>query len=104
MPTYQYECSACGHEFEILQLMTENRLKQCPKCKKSKLQRLIGSGSGIIFKGSGFYETDYKKKSPPSESKLKDSEIKSTDSAAKKETKSSNVQDGEKSKNEPKNS
>ena len=63
MPTYQYECAACDHQFEILQSMTDNRLSKCPKCGKNKLERLIGSGSGIIFKGSGFYETDYKKKS-----------------------------------------
>ena len=65
MPTYQYECSGCGHEFEELQSMTEERLKKCPKCGKNKLHRLIGTGSGIIFKGSGFYETDYKKKESP---------------------------------------
>ncbi|MBF0121959.1 MAG: zinc ribbon domain-containing protein [Candidatus Omnitrophica bacterium] len=63
MPTYEYECSACGHAFEALQTMTEDKLSKCPKCKKNKLARLIGSGSGVIFKGTGFYETDYKKKS-----------------------------------------
>ncbi len=62
MPTYQYECSHCHHQFEILQSMNENRLKKCPECGKITLQRLIGTGSGIIFKGSGFYETDYKQK------------------------------------------
>lgn len=68
MPTYQYECTACGHQFEIFQSMTDDRLSKCPECGKKKLARLIGSGSGIIFKGSGFYETDYKKKMPPEES------------------------------------
>lgn len=63
MPTYEYECSACGHAFEALQSMKDAKLTKCPKCAKSKLQRLIGSGSGMIFKGSGFYETDYKRKS-----------------------------------------
>ena len=63
MPTYQYECEACGHEFEELQSMTDKKLTKCPKCGKNKLARLIGGGSGMIFKGSGFYETDYKKKS-----------------------------------------
>ena len=62
MPTYQYECTACGHEFEELQSMTEAKLKKCPQCGKKKLARLIGSGAGMIFKGSGFYATDYKKK------------------------------------------
>jgi putative FmdB family regulatory protein len=65
MPTYQYECSACGHEFEELQTMTDAKLTKCPKCGKKKLDRLIGSGAGMIFKGTGFYETDYKKKSAP---------------------------------------
>ncbi len=63
MPTYQYECDACGHGFEEFQSMTAAKLRKCPKCGKNKLQRLIGTGTGIIFKGSGFYETDYKKKS-----------------------------------------
>ena len=65
MPTYQYECQACGHAFEELQGMTDAKLKKCPQCHKNKLARLIGGGSGMIFKGSGFYETDYKKKSFP---------------------------------------
>ncbi len=64
MPTYEYECSGCGHAFEELQSMTDPKLTKCPKCGKNKLARLIGSGSGMIFKGSGFYETDYKKKTP----------------------------------------
>ena len=62
MPTYQYECTHCGHDFEALQSMTDKKLKKCPQCGKNGLERLIGSGTGIIFKGSGFYETDYKKK------------------------------------------
>lgn len=62
MPTYQYECSACSHSFDILQSMLDKKLKKCPECGKNTLHRLIGAGSGIIFKGSGFYETDYKKK------------------------------------------
>ena len=60
MPTYEYECDACGYAFEHLQSMTDKKLKKCPKCSKMKLHRLIGSGSGIIFKGTGFYETDFK--------------------------------------------
>jgi putative FmdB family regulatory protein len=67
MPTYEYECQACGHAFEELQAMTDKKLIKCPKCHKNKLSRLIGSGSGMIFKGSGFYETDYKKKKGPSQ-------------------------------------
>lgn len=66
MPTYQYECSSCGHEFEVIQSMMDPKLRKCPECKKLRLQRLIGAGGGVIFKGSGFYETDYKRKSAPS--------------------------------------
>ncbi len=66
MPTYQYECDGCGYTFEHLQSMLDKKLTQCPECKKNKLHRLIGAGSGIIFKGTGFYETDYKKKDAPS--------------------------------------
>ncbi len=67
MPTYEYECSLCGHAFEIFQSVSEKRLKDCPECKKSGLERLIGTGSGIIFKGKGFYATDYQKSQPISE-------------------------------------
>ena len=73
MPTYEYECAACGHAFEALQSMTAPKLTKCPKCAKKKLQRLIGSGSGLIFKGSGFYETDYKRK-PESKTEAKPAE------------------------------
>lgn len=61
MPTYDYRCDACGHEFDAFQSITDGALKKCPKCGKQKLRRLIGAGAGIIFKGSGFYETDYKR-------------------------------------------
>jgi putative FmdB family regulatory protein len=67
-PTYDYECSSCGHTFEEFQSMTEKRLTKCPKCKKLSLHRLLGTGSGIIFKGSGFYQTDYKDKTSSSKS------------------------------------
>ena len=53
MPTYEYECSSCGHQMEIFQHITEKLLKQCPKCSKNELQRLLGSGSGVLFKGTG---------------------------------------------------
>lgn len=65
MPTYEYECAECGFSFEQLQSMTENKLRKCPKCGKMKLHRLIGTGGGIIFKGTGFYETDFKTKKEP---------------------------------------
>ncbi len=69
MPTYDYECSSCGHAFDALQTMAEPKLKRCPSCNKDSLLRLIGTGSGLIFKGSGFYETDYKKKEEPKPAK-----------------------------------
>ena len=65
MPTYDYECKGCGHVFEYFQMMSDEPLKECPKCK-SEVKRLIGGGMGIIFKGSGFYVTDSKKTSSSS--------------------------------------
>lgn len=62
MPNYDYECRACGHSFEALQSMKDDPLRDCPSCKKPDLRRLIGPGVRPIFKGSGFYETDYKRK------------------------------------------
>lgn len=61
MPTYDYKCTECGYKFEYFQSMKDPLLQVCPECK-GKLKRLIGTGSGLIFKGSGFYETDYKHK------------------------------------------
>ncbi|MDD5728154.1 MAG: zinc ribbon domain-containing protein [Victivallales bacterium] len=63
MPNYDYECPHCNKNFEIFQNMSAERLKVCPDCGKSGLKRLIGSGAGIIFKGSGFYCTDYRSSS-----------------------------------------
>ena len=63
MPTYDYECEACGYKFELFQSITEGVKKKCPKCKKLKLRRLFGTGAAIVFKGSGFYETDYRSES-----------------------------------------
>jgi putative FmdB family regulatory protein len=60
MPTYDYVCEGCGNKFEQFQTITAKPLRVCPKCGQQKLNRLIGSGSGIIFKGSGFYQTDYR--------------------------------------------
>jgi putative FmdB family regulatory protein len=63
MPTYEYRCKACGHEFEEFQSITAPVLKKCPSCAKAKLERLIGTGSAVMFKGGGFYETDYRSES-----------------------------------------
>jgi len=98
MPTYDYLCDQCGHAFEQLESITAKPKKKCPACRKNTLKRLIGTGSGIIFKGSGFYETDYKnktggaqqpKKSEDKSAKSEDSSTsssKSEDSTADKKT------------------
>jgi putative FmdB family regulatory protein len=63
MPTYEYHCDACDHNFDEFQSMSEAPLKKCPQCKKPKLRRVFGTGAAILFKGSGFYETDYRSES-----------------------------------------
>src|SRR6516164_4078287 len=63
MPTYEYHCDGCEHRFDEFQSMTEEPLKKCPKCGKLKLRRLFGTGAAVIFKGSGFYQTDYRSES-----------------------------------------
>ena len=63
MPTYEYECEACGERFEKFQSITAKPVRKCPACGKLRVRRLIGTGAGIIFKGSGFYETDYRSES-----------------------------------------
>ena len=95
MPTYDYRCEKCGHTFDAFQRMSEDMLTECPECKEHALKRLIGAGAGIIFKGSGFYETDYKRSRKDGESKFlskpekpektetKKTETKKTDSDSK---------------------
>lgn len=63
MPTYDYQCDACGHKFEEFQNITAPLLTKCPACKKKKLRRLFGTGAAVVFKGSGFYQTDYRSES-----------------------------------------
>ena len=63
MPTYEYECGVCGHRFEKFQSIKAPAIRKCPECSKLKVRRLIGSGAGVIFKGSGFYQTDYRSES-----------------------------------------
>ena len=65
MPNYDYACQNCGHEFEHMQSMSSDRLETCPECQKDSLKRLIGRGGGIIFKGDGFYSTDYRDTNVP---------------------------------------
>ncbi|HEX3727584.1 MAG TPA: zinc ribbon domain-containing protein [Pirellulales bacterium] len=63
MPTYDYVCDNCGHKFELFQSISEPVERKCPKCKRLKLRRLFGTGAAIVFKGSGFYQTDYRSES-----------------------------------------
>jgi putative FmdB family regulatory protein len=88
MPTYEYRCENCGVEFEQFQSITAKPLRKCKQCGKNSLKRLIGTGAGVIFKGSGFYETDYRSES------YKQAQKKETD--AGKEKKESKKTDGEK--------
>jgi putative FmdB family regulatory protein len=82
MPTYEYECLKCRDIFEVFQNMSDKVLENCPKCG-SKVKRLIGCGSGIIFKGPGFYATDYRSRKPKDSAK---SDPASTCPAAKNNT------------------
>lgn len=88
MPTYQYECLSCDHRFDKFQMMTDKPIKTCPKCHKS-VRRLIGAGSGIIFKGAGFYATDYRKTKAHQDNKEKEKTDKKTEAKHKKSKESS---------------
>jgi len=99
MPTYEYVCQKCEHQFELFQSIKARPIRKCPQCGKLSVKRLIGTGSGIIFKGSGFYETDYrsenykkaqkseKETTTPKDTTKKKDDTKSKDTKAKKETK-----------------
>ena len=95
MPTYDYLCESCGHGFEKFQSITARTLRKCPECGKNQLKRLIGTGAGIIFKGSGFYETDYrsesykeaKKKEEKTATEVKDKKDTKTKTETKSDTK-----------------
>jgi len=105
MPTYDYVCDACDHEFELFQSITEPVKRKCPECGKPKLRRLIGTGAAVMFKGSGFYQTDYRSDSykkraeadkPASDSKP-DAKSDAGKTEAKSETKSESHPRSEKS-------
>ena len=102
MPTYDYQCENCGYEFEQFQAITANPLRKCPECGKMTLKRLIGAGSGVIFKGSGFYQTDYRSEDYKKSEK---SEKSSANTTTKEQTKT-NAKDskaGKKTKPDTKN-
>jgi putative FmdB family regulatory protein len=100
MPTYEYLCDACGHELELFQSITESPKKKCPACKKSKLRRKIGGGAGFLFKGSGFYLTDYRsdsyKKAAEAESKPASDAPKADGGAPKADAKKTTPASGDK--------
>ena len=88
MPTYDYECDACGHLFELFQGINDPIKRKCPECKKLKLRRLFGTGAAILFKGSGFYETDYRSDAYKSDAKKASSAEKKSKSDASSSNKS----------------
>ena len=106
MPTYDYVCGKCDHKFELFQTITAGHKRKCPECGALKLRRLIGSGAAIVFKGSGFYQTDYRSdsykkqaaadKKPTSDGKSKSSGDSSTSTSTEKS--SSDSSGGAKSK------
>ncbi len=96
MPTYDYSCDACGHTFEEFQSFSEQPLKKCPECKKNNLRRLIGTGAAILFKGTGFYQTDYRSDSYKSAAKADEAApASSTNGTAAKTTDTSGTTGGE---------
>jgi len=98
MPTYDYACDACGHAFELFQQMSAPVKRTCPKCGKRSLQRLIGIGAGVLFKGGGFYETDYRsesyRKAAEAETKSDAAASTSSDTAAGEKTSKSDAKSG----------
>ena len=82
MPTYEYRCKECGHEFELFQSMLDEPVKTCPECK-GVVERLIGGGAGLLFKGSGFYITDYRSDSYAKAARADKPPVSTSDSSKK---------------------
>ena len=97
MPTYDYRCKACGHELEIFHSISDSPKRKCPKCSKLKLERQIGTGAAVIFKGSGFYETDYRSESYKKGESASKKALSDSKSSADKDTKKSTSKPDEKS-------
>ena len=98
MPTYEYACGACKHEFEKFQSMKDPAVRKCPKCGKLKVKRLISRGAGILFKGSGFYQTDYRSKSYTEASKKDSPAPAAKDSSSSKDSSGSSSSSEKKEK------
>ena len=94
MPTYTYRCGRCSHEFVELEKFTDKRLTVCPSCHSPSLVRIIGGGTGVVFKGSGFYSTDYKKPHGGHSKKAETKPEAKPDGKAKPEKKSDKKTDG----------
>jgi len=103
MPTYEYICENCGCEFERFQSITAGPLRKCPDCGKSTLKRLVGTGSGVIFKGSGFYQTDYRSESYKEGEKNEKSSVDKDAEKKKTETKTKDSKTTDKTKPGTKN-
>lgn len=101
MPTYDYQCDACDHEFELFQSINDQIKRKCPECGRMKLRRLFGTGAAIMFKGSGFYQTDYRsdsyKKAAAADKKSTETKSESSADGAKK-SESGTKSNGDKSK------
>lgn len=94
MPTYDYECRECGHRWELFQQMSANPKRKCPECGRLRARRLIGPGAGFIFKGSGFYQTDYRSQAYSDDAKA---DKKAEKKASEKSTSSSESKSDSKS-------
>ena len=94
MPTYEYKCDACGYAFERFHSMTAEPIKRCPECGKAKVKRLIGTGAGLIFKGSGFYITDYRDQSYTDKAKAESGTSTETKSDGKADAKPAAAEGG----------
>jgi putative FmdB family regulatory protein len=102
MPTYDYLCDACGHSWELFQKISDDPIKDCPECNRKKARRLFGTGAAVVFKGSGFYQTDYrsdsyKKRAEAEKSTSGESSDSSAKSADSKPEKAANSEPGSKS-------
>ena len=105
MPTYEYQCDACDHNFDEFQSINDKPLKKCPKCGKNKLRRVFGAGAAVLFKGSGFYQTDYRSESYQKAAKADQEAPKSTSSSSNGTSSApSSGKDAGSGKKEPKSS
>jgi len=101
MPTYEYECAGCGHQFDAFQSIKARPLRKCPACGKNTLQRLIGTGAGILFKGSGFYQTDYRSEEYKKAAKAEKDAVSGGDKKSDDKTKTTEKKDTAKTAKSP---